>query len=135
MACRLYTIKSKRENVPATVDLVMDFIEVETDISGCDCIRDIKVVLSELLTNAIIHGNGSNSEKPVDVNVDIEPDIIRIKVTDRGPSFKPDENMDEDILSENGRGLKICHILCRKLEYSFEQERGNTATAVFYIKE
>ena len=97
--------------------------------------RSAKVVLSELMINAIIHGNGGKSEKPVDVSVDILSDKIRVKVTDRGFSFKPDKCKKDDILCESGRGLSICHILCRKLEYSFEEGKGNSATAVFYIKE
>lgn len=135
MTCRLYTIQSNKEFVPAMVGSVVDFIKMETSISECDCIRDIKVVLSELLMNAIVHGNNGKSEKPVDIDVDIELDTISIRVTDRGPSFKPGDEREEDILSECGRGISICHILCRKLEYSYEEGKGNSATAVFYIKE
>ncbi len=134
MACRMYTIQSKKEFVPDTVGSVVAFIENETGMSGCDCIFDIKVVLSELIINAIVHGNNGKSEKPVDIHVDIEENSIKIKVTDRGPSFKPDKDMEDDILSECGRGISMCHILCRKLEYSFEEGRGNSAMAVFYIK-
>jgi serine/threonine-protein kinase RsbW len=134
MTCRLYTIESRKEFVPTTVGSVVDFIEGETSISNCECLHDIKVVLSELLINAIVHGNSGKSEKPVDIYVDIESDLIRIRVTDRGPSFKPDKDREDDILSECGRGISICHILCRKLEYSFEEGKGNSATAVFYIK-
>lgn len=135
MTCRLYTIQSSKEFVPTAVGSVLDFIKDETSISGCHCIHDIKVVLSELLVNAIVHGNNGRTEKPVDIHVDIESDTIRIRVTDRGPSFKPDNDREEDILSECGRGISICHILCRKLDYSFEEGKGNSATAVFYIKE
>lgn len=135
MTCRQYTIQSAKENVPVTVNSVVDYIESKTGISGCDCIRDIKIVLSELLINAIVHGNSNNFQKPVDINVDIDSERIVIKITDRGPSFKPCKEAEEELLSENGRGLNICHILCRKLDYSFEKGKGNSATAVFYIKE
>lgn len=134
MTSRLYTIKSIKEHVPSTVDSVVRFIEKESGIYHCECIRDIKVVLSELLVNAIIHGNNEKAEKPVDVRVDILSDKIRIKVTDRGVSFKPEKCHKDDILCENGRGISICHILCRKLEYSFEKGKGNSATAVFILK-
>ncbi|MBN1623351.1 MAG: ATP-binding protein [Clostridia bacterium] len=135
MTCRQYTIQSMREFVPSAVGSVVEFIEGETRLSGCNCIHDIKVVLSELLINAIVHGNEDKSEKPVDIYVDIESNIILIRITDRGPSFKPDKDRKEDILSECGRGINICHILCGTLEYSFEEGKGNSATAVFYIKE
>jgi len=135
MACRQYQIQSSTEYVSPTVESVIDFIKSETSLTVCECIRDIKVVLNELLANAIIHGNGSLVEKPVDLKIEVLSDRITVKITDRGPAFKPAGDEEADILNENGRGISICHILCRKLDYSFEEGKGNSATAVFYIKD
>lgn len=135
MAYRQFIIKSSRDLVSQTVASVVGFIEKNTVVTGCDCITDIKVVLSELLANAIIHGNSNISEKPIDIKVKTDSDKITLRVTDRGPAFVPDNYYDRGVLCENGRGIRICHILCRKLNYSYEKGKGNSASAVFYIRE
>ena len=49
----------------------------------------LQVVLSEALSNAIVRGNGENSEKWVDVRAELLSDTIRVHVTDEGPGFDP----------------------------------------------
>ena len=65
------------------------------------------LLVSEVVTNAIAHGDGS----PV-VDVDVQPDRLRVSVTDSAvgaPQVQP-----QDELSENGRGLFIVDSLAAR---------------------
>lgn len=129
-----YSIMSKRELVPGVVNKIMAYLEEHTPIAGCDCIFDIKVVLSELVSNAVIHGNGEDSSKPVDIQVQFDGEKIELLIVDRGVAFTPEEKREEKLTCVSGRGISICHILCKKLRYEFIEGRGNSAKAVFILK-
>ncbi len=130
-----YSILSNRLNVPGVVAQIMEYIDGKTKATGCHCLFDIKVVLSELISNAVIHGNEEDVNRPVDITVDCSDNRIEFEVTDRGVAFKPENRRDSGVMCETGRGVSICTMLCRKLEYYYKKGIGNSAKAVFYIKE
>lgn len=135
MSHKNFTILSSKCNVPGVVSEIIDYLKDGTKITGCSCINDIRVVLSELISNAVIHGNSADVKKPVDIIAEIIGDRIVCRITDRGPAFVPGNLEKEDLLCESGRGIKICHILCTKMEYSYEEGIGNSVTVAFYIKD
>ena len=128
-----YSIISKREMVPIVVDEIMTYLSATTLINGCDCVFDIKIVLNELISNAVIHGNGEDSSKPVDINLVYDGEILEFTIIDRGEEFTPEDKEEETLLCESSRGISICHILCKKLIYEFIEGRGNSAKAVFKL--
>lgn len=72
---------------------------------------EIKLIISEALNNAFIHGNKSDKNKPIYVEWDIDEDNLTLTVTDCGVGI---ENLeinnainDNDVLDESGRGLYI----------------------------
>lgn len=76
----------------------------------CDenIIFDVKLILSELVANSIIHGNKQDEGKIVNVYIKIQDELIRIEVTDEGNGI--DYNIDEYDpmdLKIGGRGLVI----------------------------
>lgn len=129
-----YSIESRRELVPGVVNDIMEYLKANTPIASCDCFFDIKVVLSELISNAVIHGNGEKSLKPVDITVFNNNKSIEFLIVDRGVEFTPENKEEEKLLCESSRGISICHILCKKLIYSFIEGKGNSARAVFILK-
>lgn len=128
-----YSILSDRLNIPAVVSRIMDHIREKTQATGCACLFEMKVVLNELISNAVIHGNMEDPKRPVDIRISYKKDKIEFEVTDRGVAFKPESRGNPEVLCETGRGVSICTVLCRKLEYSFKKGIGNSAKAVFYI--
>jgi len=128
-----YSIISKREMVPVVVNEIMAYLGENTPIGGCNCAFDIKVVLNELISNAVIHGNDEDLSKPVDINLVFDGKMLEFTILDRGEEFTPEDKGEETLLSESGRGISICHILCKKLIYEFIEGRGNSAKAVFKI--
>jgi anti-sigma regulatory factor (Ser/Thr protein kinase) len=72
---------------------------------------DLRLVLSELVANAIVHG----AEKPADtvgVGVDLDPERLRIEVTDRGGGFDLDRRAPLEAERPAGRGLHLVDALC-----------------------
>lgn len=97
---------------------------------------DIKIILNELLQNAIEHGNLLDCSKRVYMDVCIsERDVLNITIMDQGRGFdvrkvmnmKNNEMCDTDILElpECGRGLQIVKSLCDDISFN---QRGNCVT-------
>ncbi len=128
-----YSIISDRKLVPIVVKEIMTYLSEHTPIEGCDCVYDIKVVLNELISNAVIHGNGEDSSKSVDINLVYDGEILEFTIIDRGVEFTLDDKEEEKLLCESSRGISICHILCKKLIYEFIEGCGNSAKAVFKL--
>jgi serine/threonine-protein kinase RsbW len=92
----------------------------------------ILVCTMEAVNNAILHGNRSNPEKKVDIELSFENNSLKIKVTDEGPGFRPDKVPDpttpENIEELNGRGIYLMSHLADIIEYS---KKGNSVTMTF----
>ena len=89
------------------------FIEEKLSRAGIDesVVTDIAISVSELVNNAIVHGNRLNSEKQVEIRLTLKKSELRISVQDQGDGFSPDDLpdpiADENLLNEVGRGLFI----------------------------
>ena len=72
---------------------------------------DLAISVSELVNNAILHGNGSDASKDVDIRLSINASELRIVVCDQGKGFdvnQVDNPIDDDnLLREVGRGIFI----------------------------
>jgi anti-sigma regulatory factor (Ser/Thr protein kinase) len=75
------------ESVPYARDLVVHSVPAELR-------RDVALVVSELVANAVKHGSG-----PVGLRVDVQGDSVRIAVRDCGPTPSADRG--------DGLGLHI----------------------------
>ena len=128
-----YSIISKREMVPIVVNKIMAYLSANTPIGSCGYVFDIRVVLNELISNAVIHGNEEDLSKSVDINIVFDGEMLEFTIIDRGEEFTPDDKEEKPLVCESGRGISICHILCKKLIYEFIEGRGNSAKAVFKL--
>jgi len=92
----------------------------------------ILVCAMEAVNNAILHGNKSDPEKIVDIELSVEMNELQIKVTDEGSGFRPEKVPDpttpENIEELNGRGIYLMSHLADKIEYS---KKGNSVTMAF----
>ncbi|GBE29260.1 MAG TPA: ATP-binding protein [Bacteroidetes bacterium] len=95
---------------------------------------DIAISLSEVVTNAIEHGNAGIVDKMVTVVLLRIEGGIRIEVTDQGGGFNPalvaDPTDPENLLSESGRGLLIVHHLMDEVDV----EPVSTGTRISLVK-
>ncbi len=119
------------------IDNALHYIESYISCSD-EFMFDTKVILSELIQNAIKHGNGCNSNKYVELAIHIENEHIFITVKDEGEGYnykrliKDNKNRENQFIElccqkETGRGILIVDNLCEKLVFNKE---GNQITAI-----
>ncbi len=84
-------------------------------------IADIAISVSELVNNAICHGNKSTRDKKVSATIDREGSLVVINVTDEGTGFSPEniENpiADDNLMKEVGRGIFIVQSLMDSVDF------------------
>lgn len=70
-------------------------------------IEDVALVVSELVTNAVVHGDGD-----ITLDVVVADDAIRVEVEDREPEL-PDR-LESRLDAESGRGLLLVSRIARE---------------------
>ena len=134
-----YAIKipsSISEICPAAKD-AMQHITREYGISDECALFQIKVVINELLINAVLHGNNCKPEKSVMMRIlRTDNGFLDITVEDEGNGFNYDcllerciDACDCDVeeAMETGRGMLIVRELSEKIIFN---DKGNKITAI-----
>lgn len=84
---------------------------------------DLGIVTTELVNNAIHHGNKNNPEKKVVVSFSVNQDRLELRIKDEGNGFNPDKLKDplapENLMNESGRGIFLIRALMDSLEFKF----------------
>lgn len=97
--------------------------------AGESAVADIAISVSELVNNAILHGNKSASDKTVTVTISRSDSCVEISVTDQGTGFDPSdiENPidDANLMKEVGRGIFIVRSLMDQVEIE-ASKKGTT---------
>ena len=118
-------IKGDTIKVPSNPEFLPDvdvFLEGTLRGFGVEesAVADIAISVSELVNNAIVHGNKSSGEKMVTVRIMKSRGEVTISVSDEGggfdPSHVPNPLDDENLLHEVGRGLFIVRSLMDKVD-------------------
>jgi serine/threonine-protein kinase RsbW len=126
--------KIKIESKTINLRIVENTIEEITDEIGIsqDNYGKILVSILEAVNNAILHGNNSNPEKFVDIEIYCKDNKLKITITDEGVGFRPetvpDPTIPENIESLNGRGVFLMSRLADEIKYT---KRGNSVTMIF----
>jgi serine/threonine-protein kinase RsbW len=127
----------KRIQIGSEIDnlrIVENIIDETTNEIGItqDSYGKILVSALEAVNNAIIHGNKSDPEKNVDIEIALIKKDLSIRITDQGNGFRPEEIKDptvpENIEELNGRGIYLMSHLADKIEFS---DKGNMVTIIF----
>ena len=94
-----------------------------------ESIRKMKIILTELLANAIYHGNEQDHSKKVTMGHMIDRKKAIISVLDEGNGFDPksiaDPTLPENLAKDCGRGLYIVKKYVDKIEFN---TKGNRVT-------
>lgn len=117
-------IASERNNFNY-VEALLQKVNKEFKLPEQDLYK-ILIAVSEIVMNAIVHGNKENKEKKVKVVVEYNDDQMCVKVCDEGNGFNIDENFDptleENILKSSGRGMFIAKSLVEDVSYNHTEE-------------
>jgi serine/threonine-protein kinase RsbW len=83
-----------------------------------DTMADLKLALTEAVSNSVRHAYGPNGDGSVEVRYELHPDRLGIEVTDDGEGFDPDSPDAEpgDELSEGGLGIAIIKSIADEFE-------------------
>jgi serine/threonine-protein kinase RsbW len=98
---------SRMEFIDAAMKNTSDFVMLHNksiDTFG------LKLVLSETITNAVVHGNQEDENRPVHLHLILTPDEITIRIKDRGRGFAWQEFISgdmDDLNRTSGRGFAL----------------------------
>ena len=85
-------------------------------------IRKMKMVLVELLANAIQHGNKKDPTREVTVGYAIDSRKLIVAIMDEGNGFRPedvpDPTLPENLEKDSGRGIFIARNFVDSMEYN-----------------
>ncbi len=130
------SISGNTITIPSNLKYLVDvdeFIEGFLQDCGIDesVIADIAISVSELVNNAVAHGNKSSIDEPIVIAIRKTNGKVTITVTDQGSGFDPDEIddplADENLLKEAGRGIFIVRALMDAVDVK-ASDKGTTVT-------
>jgi serine/threonine-protein kinase RsbW len=99
-----------------------------------DTMADLKLALTEAVSNSVRHAYGPDGEGSVDVVYELRPDRLGIEVVDDGEGFDPDEppSLEGDELSEGGLGIAIIRSIADELE--IQSRPGARGSKLRFVK-
>ena len=109
---------SQLEQVKLAVNDTLAFLkEQKPNISEADYF-EFKLIYSELLCNAVIHGNKEEQERKVSVKTQIlEDGTVSAEIIDEGMGFDlNDVLLSHSLFNEHGRGIFIAQSLADEFE-------------------
>ncbi|UCC80809.1 MAG: ATP-binding protein [Candidatus Zixiibacteriota bacterium] len=122
---------------PSTTDQVAkadEFLETWLRKIGVpeDTIANLAIAVTELVNNAIVHGNKLKRNKKVTVSLTFDSGMIKITVADEGEGFNPENVPDplakENLMKEIGRGIFIVNSLIDEVKFQFPPGGGTKVT-------
>jgi serine/threonine-protein kinase RsbW len=124
-------VTSELSNIRMVVAELLAFVNEKTGVQE----EILPTVLSEALTNAIVHGNGSDPEKKVFAQVWVTPRKMSFKVRDEGAGFDysqlPDPTKPGNLMKTSGRGLFFVQHL---MDNVYFRKSGSEITMEKYIQ-
>ena len=97
-----------------------------------DELTEIKTVVSEAVTNAIIHGYENNPEGLIDIRVTIEGHLVEMTITDYGVGIENIEIAKQPLyttkpeLERSGMGFTIMENFTDEMTVESERGKGTT---------
>ncbi len=113
-------------NIPADlgslrlVEKAIDELSLELDLSD-EIYGNVLVATMEATNNAIIHGNNSDPDKLVKIEMMMERKELKVHIEDQGHGFDyatvPDPTAPENLEKINGRGIFLMERLSDEILY------------------
>ena len=123
----IFEIKSDIEEL-SRVSKKVEEISCQMGFSDDEC-DNISIGVTEVVNNAIIHGNKNDKDKKVVITFKLVENELLIFVSDEGDGFDPDKIANplepENLLKEHGRGIFILKAVMDKVDFEFSK-KGTT---------
>lgn len=115
--------------VESFIDNARDKFNLNDDIYG-----NIMVAVTESVNNAIVHGNGKDKDKEVELSLEVGKEELYFTIKDQGKGFDPnalpDPTAPENLLTIGGRGIFLIKNLADKVDFLDE---GRTVKMTFNV--
>ncbi len=127
-------ISSEKKNIKDVESLMADI----NSVFGLteEEYNKMMIAVTEVVMNAIIHGNKENSNKKVKIYVEHDKKNMKIIVIDEGEGFDiqrlPDPTDSENILDLHGRGVFIARALVD--EFFYQHHKGSGSEFMMIIR-
>lgn len=124
------------KNVIVSRGIIASFF-MDEDVN-INIINEVKTIVSEAVTNAIIHGY-KNGEGIVGLNIDYDNNVLKIEVIDKGVGIENIEEARTPLFSTGsskeraGLGFTIMDIFSDKLEIFSKVNEGTKVVITKYI--
>jgi serine/threonine-protein kinase RsbW len=102
---------------------------------GDDTMADLKLALTEAVSNSIRHAYGPNGAGQVEITYELQPDRLCIEVVDDGEGFDPHETpaFEGDELSEGGLGIAIIRTIAD--DFAIRSKPGRRGSRLRFVKQ
>jgi len=115
--------------IESFIDNAKDNFEINDDIYG-----NIMISVTECISNAIIHGNQSDKNKLVHLELNMDGDQLNFIIEDEGNGFDllelQDPTAPENIQKPGGRGIFLIKHLSDEVRF---EEGGKRTILSFYV--
>ena len=122
------SISSSTDNIAAVDEFLEAWLRARNVPD--DTVADLAIAVTELVNNAIKHGNKKDESKRVTVLLKIRDGEAEATISDEGTGFNPDNIpnpvAEENLLKEIGRGIFIVRSLMDNVEFVFPQGGGTS---------
>lgn len=123
---KIFSLKFQSDiyKVKSIVNDLLSFFSVCLPKISDQDLYELKLVFSELLLNAVIHGNKEDKCKTVSLYVKVSlGSSVYAEITDEGSGFDylkliSMSSHEESLLKEHGRGIKLVHSLTDNLSFN-----------------
>ena len=121
---------STLENAKSASLKALSFIKSSLPDMPSEDFDDLKLILCELLYNAVIHGNNKDTKKNVYISVNIDKNEVVTVIKDEGKGFDYNKllskiTIDDPIalFDENGRGIRLVMKLADTVKFEDKGSR------------
>ena len=115
--------------IESFIDNAKDSFEINDDLYG-----NIMISVTECISNAIVHGNQSDSGKLVHLELQMYAGLLRCSIEDEGSGFDfnqlPDPTDPENIEKVGGRGIFLMKHLSDEVKF---EDGGKKTILSFYL--
>ncbi len=119
------SFESRLYKVKQILAQVLEFIERNVIYLPTDKKCELKLVFSELLCNAVMHGNKNDVSKNVNLSIAIiDGNLVKATISDEGSGFDYVRLLNDSSshLNEHGRGILLAYSLVDSMFFNL---RGN----------
>jgi anti-sigma regulatory factor (Ser/Thr protein kinase) len=100
-----------RPEAPSAARKALTALNGNLHLLSSSRLRDVQLLVSEIVTNAVVHGPASDT---IGLAVLATDEIVRVEISDRGGGFTPPEEVGKREPTSGGWGLPIIDAIAER---------------------